>query len=237
MSKSLKESTDRFKAYCINLSQAMAQFAETEGLADPLNWGEAGKRQILRAIERRKSEKLRDWSYEKRTLQRRPKSLTAKRAIKLVRIELNEPLPKRMTPTAKRAVALLCGSRPKAKKNPVEQRAVQVASAIRNHWAAPQRKTGRPSGSKTRLSQHVKFPNSIYQIPLSISEVISVVVPALEEFIGKPLTGSTCSVSVISAALEAASHHCEHETIVRLLARHRQKVRARREEAIPFVWH
>jgi len=238
------------------LYDALAALAEQNGVAKPNEWAKEAKRKILRAITHRKSVKLRDWSYETRTLRpcaektgqaaiviksvrqwrQRAKRPTLKRAALLVRLKVSSGAllsgQKRIPPPVlRRAVQLLVGAKPKPKKNPIELQALAIADAIRNDWVGPARYAGRPKGT---FSHKIKFENMEYQVPLSVPEVISVVRPVIEELTGTELTASAKTLEVLLAAVKTIPLRCTLDSMARLVARSKGQLRAESDPCLKW---
>jgi hypothetical protein len=206
MNTATQPATD-FRARCDDLASELTRLAELRGLADSAEAGAKWKRKILRAIERKKSDKLRNWSYETRTLipwRQKAQVPSIGWATMLVRLKHNEQAVgklrgtkrfdreagsknasevtfEQLSPVERRAVRLLCGAKRKPKKNAIETTAIALANAVRADWFATTRGKGRPKGTS---SQKIKLVDLQYKVPLSIAEVVAIVKPLIEEFAG-----------------------------------------------------
>jgi hypothetical protein len=219
-----------FHARCNDLASALVRLANFHEISDPTQTGEQLKRKILRAIESKKSDKLRNWSYETKTL--KPWKLKEQVpslgwATMFVRLKHTEQTVGRLrgakrfnreaeienascttfdklSPIEKRAVELLRGGKRKPKKNVVEERAIVLEQAVRADWLAATRGRGRPKGTS---SHNIKTMDFRYEVPLSIAEIISFAKPLIEDFSGARIKASvsdTGSVSEIKSPSFAA---------------------------------
>ena len=213
-----------FRARCNDLASALARLADLRGFADSAEAGVKAKREILRAIEHKKSDKLRNWSYETRTIRpwrRMAQVPPVNWATMLVRLKQNEQAAGRLrgtkrfdreagikkdasgatfdqlSPVESRAVQLLRGAKRKPKKNTIEDRAIRLANAVRTDWFTATKKGGRPAGTS---SQNIKIVDLRYEVPLSIAEVVAIAKPLIEEF-----AGTTLKASVSDAGSETVS--------------------------------
>jgi hypothetical protein len=196
-----------------DLASALARLANSHGISDPTKAGEELNRKILRAIERQKSDKLRNWSYETKTLRpwkRKAQVLPLRWATMLVRLKHREQTVGRLRgakrfnreaeienascvtldkliPVEKRAVELLRGDKRKPRKNVIEERAIVLEQAVRADWLDNTQNRGRPKGAS---SHNIKTVGCRYEVPLSIAEVISLVRPLIENFAGRRIKAS-----------------------------------------------
>ena len=187
---------------------ALVEIAKQRGLDEPLERADDTKRTILRAIERARSEKLNAWSYQQfkeESWKKVPLEPTVRWAIILVRGATNEhPSLKLSTQQRlnreeaienatsitrldlghieRRGVEILCGSRPKSKKNVVETQAIAIVNVVKRDWFSTKKSAGRPRGAISRKG--IKIRDNSYQVPLSISEVIATVKPLIDDFAG-----------------------------------------------------
>jgi hypothetical protein len=188
------------------LLHALAEIAKQRDFGEPFKVAIETKRDILRAILRKKSEKLNTLSYrrfkEKSWVPLRP---TVEWAIILVRraaiehssLEVGVSRLNRqeainhatsitlaeLRPVERRAVEILCGGRPKSTKNRVEERAVRLATAVNRVWFSANKCAGPSRG--TPSFKGIKIGEiSLYDVPLSMTEVIAAVMPLIDNLAG-----------------------------------------------------
>ena len=245
----------RFESYCADLSAAFARIAEMHGILNSVALGKKQARITLRAIDRKKDEKLQNWLYQTQRIipwERRPYKPSIEWAAMLVRLKRNEqriglsrdsarlsravPIEDassikfaELRPVEKRAVELLCGKRPKPKKNLVEARAIRLADAVRSDWFTKAGEIGRPKGTH---SQKIGIEGSRYKVPLSMAEVIAIVKPLVEDFSGTAVMTSISKIdsvlkissltfAALVAAIQIVLPEASIESINRLLARNK----------------
>jgi len=197
-----------FDARDNELRCALVEIAKQRGLDEPLERADDTKRTILRAFERARSEKLnarRYQQFKEESWKKVPLELTVRWAIILVRGATNEhPSLKLSTQPRlnreeaienatsitrldlghieRRAVEILCGSRPKSKKNVVETQAIAIVNVVKRDWFSTKKSAGRPRGATSRNG--IEIRGNSYRVPLSISEVIATVKPLIDDFAG-----------------------------------------------------
>jgi hypothetical protein len=221
------------------LRDALAEIAKQRGLPDEV--AIETKRNILRAIRRKKSEKLNTLSYqrfkEKSWIPLRP---TVEWAIILVRrAAIEHPSLKpgvrrlnrqeainhatsitlaELRPVERRAVEILCGGRPKSTKNLVEERAVRLATAVNRVWFSANKCAGRSRG--TSSFKGIKIGQvSLYDVPLSMTEAIAAVVPLIDDLAG--MSNRAC-IPVLPALVPAVQIYfpgASRDSIARLATR------------------
>jgi hypothetical protein len=150
-----------------------------------------------------------------------------------------------MSHVEQRAVELLSGAKTRAAKPYVERAATALARAVRKEWRAePTQKKKRPRGrppGKHRGAVVPTRPEEQITIPISFSEVVSIVLPEIEDLIGgkvspslrdrhgdDPMASSSALEAVVLAVqlgkLQGMVAPSELETIRREAARvHREK--------------
>ncbi|HEY7297223.1 MAG TPA: hypothetical protein VH684_04735 [Xanthobacteraceae bacterium] len=219
------------------LLRTLTEIAKQRGSDNPAECANATRRKILRAIERKRSDKLNDWHYQRSAKKSRDEAseLDIGWASYLVRLKSNEK--KRLarddaiedakgvtvtdlTPIERRAVELLCGVKRKAKNNFLEKKAEVLASAVKTDWFSSHKSAGRPQGTNSRKA--IQITELSYYVPLSTSEVITTVIPLIEEVAG---TSSRDDAKLVLPAVIAAVHtvhpHASQESISRLARRFR----------------
>jgi hypothetical protein len=253
--------TDRvsFDNSCEGLSSALTRIAECRGIpkADAASQVEKQKRKILRALTQKASEKLRNYRYhattispwEKKEKLRKPSIALATLQVRLKQNKQNlrgaklkgetaidEALSATfndLNPVEKRAVYLLRGAKRKSKKNPIEQKAIKIVDAIIDDWS-PAVKRGRPKGAR---SQRIRLcENRGWRVRLSVDEIIDVVTPLIEEF---SKTNVRVSISktpspefaAVIAAVRIGQPECGDESVARIMARRRKKIRSAKAPA------
>jgi hypothetical protein len=221
------------------LRDALAEIAKQRGLPDEV--AIETKRNILRAILRKKSEKLNTLSYqrfkEKSWIPLRP---TVEWAIILLRraaIEhrsLKPGVPRlnrqeainhatsitlaELRPVERRAVEILCGGRPKSTKNLVEERAVRLATAVNRVWFSAKKCAGRSQG--TSSFKGIKIGQvSLYDVPLSMTEAIAAVVPLIDDLAGMSNRACIPVLPALVPAVQICFPGASRDSIARLATR------------------
>jgi hypothetical protein len=204
------------------LFDALAEIAKQRDFDEPVEVAKEFQRNILRAYLRKKNEKLNTLSYqrfkEKSSVPLRP---TVEWAIILVRraaiehrsLKLGVPRLNRqeaikhatsttlaeLRPVERRAVEILCGGRPKSTKNRVEERAEELANAVKRDWFSANKRAGRSRG--TPSFKGIKIgQGSLYDVPLSMTEAIAAVMPLIDDLAG--MSNRAC-ISVLPALVPA----------------------------------
>jgi hypothetical protein len=248
MNAATQRGADAFHAGSSDLASALERLANVRGISDPTEAGEELKRKILRAIERKKSDKRRNWSYETKTLgpwRQKAQVPSLNLATNWVRLKHNEQTRvnreaaienascatfDKLSPIEKRAVELLRGGKRKPKKNVIEERAIALEQAVRADWLVATRGRGRPKGTSSH--KHMDF-----RVPLSIAELISIAKPLIEDFSGGRIEASVSDAGSVSeiksptfAALVATVRivlpDCPAESILSILVRENRRTRA-----------
>jgi hypothetical protein len=223
---------------------ALVEIAAQRGLGEPVECANYIRRNILRAIQRTKTEKLNAWSYQrfkKKSWNRVPLRPTVEWATILVRcaaaehrslgLSIQPRLSREETiknatsitfvelrPYERRAVEILRGSKPKSKKNVVEVRAVALATAVNRDWFSANRDAGRPRGIKS--SNGIKIKGHSYQVPLSVTEVIATVRPLIDDFAGASHNNGCISVlGALAAAVKFVLPGASRDSIARIATR------------------
>jgi hypothetical protein len=239
---------------------ALRLIANDLGAKDPTAEAEKTKRRLLRHIENQKAARLRDQRYDAciapwRVAVERPNERWARH---LVRLETNRqsigrlrgphPLSRKkaiemainnaarvkaeeLTPVERRAVEMLergAGKkqRVKPRKNIIEIQAVRLAESVKRNWFPNKQK------SKAGAKHDVDRP-----ILLSITDVISIAAPIIEEFAKGPIAfrkrgsdsdpPSFAALYWIVRAYSKDGEACEKSTVYRLLRRVRKRVESR----------
>src|SRR5262245_44316964 len=209
------------------------------------------KRKILRAIQQKRTDKLNNWYYQKFKEQRNKAAL--KQHIQseehtqwlayLVRLESNKR--KRLdrddaiedaksitvaslNPDEKRAVELLSGRKRKPRKNYLEMRADQLANAAQREWFSPCKRAGRPRRTDSRKGIVTKSHS--YDVPLSASEAIDAVMPAIDELAGNKISGLQALIAAVKIVAPGISRDSIARMATRLRAAARGGVRASPED-------
>jgi hypothetical protein len=222
---------------------ALSEIAKRRGLDEPLERANDSKRKILRAIERARSEKLNAWHYQRfkeKTWKTVPLRPTVKWAIILVRRAANEYPSLRLStqprlnreeaiinatsitrldlrPIERRAVEILCGSRPKSKKNFLEERAERLANAVNRDWFSADKGPGRSQGASS--CKRIEIRGHSYQVPLSATEVIAAVMPSIEDLAGPSNERRIPVLRALVAAVRIAVPNISRDSIARIATR------------------
>ena len=223
---------------------ALVEIAARRGLDEPDERADDSKRKILRAIRRAENEKLNAWRHQRfkeESWKKVPLKPTVRWAIILVRGATNEhpslklsvqPRLNReeaiknatsityldLTRIERRAVEILCGSRPKSKKNVVETKAISLANAVRRDWFSAKRSAGRPRGANSRNG--IKIRGHSYQVPLSMAEVIATVRPLIDDLVGAANNrGRIPGFRALVAAVQIAIPGASRDSIARIATR------------------
>jgi hypothetical protein len=232
------------------LLRTLTEIARRRGFDDPAECANATERKILRAIQRKMTDKLNNWHYQKFKEQRN--KAASKEHIQseeytrwlayLVRLESNKR--KRLdrddaiedatsttvadlNPVEKRAVELLSGRKRKPRKNYLEMRADQLASAVQREWFSPFKRAGRPRG--TDSSKRIIIKDCSYDVPLSASEVIDAVMPAIDELAGNKISG----LQALIAAAKTVVPGINDDSIARIATRIRAAARIQERARSP----
>ena len=241
MTFSLGTTNDEFPPRETELLLRLTEIAKQRGFDDPV---EATTRKILRAIRRKRSDKLNSWHYEKFKEQRdkavwkqhRQSEEYIQWVAHLVRLESNklqrfnrDDVIKDATsgtvadlnPVQKLAVELLCGRKRKPRKNSLEKRAEQLAKAVQRDWFSPIKRIGRHPGTDSRKGI---AEGNWYDVPLSASEVIDAAMPVIDELAGNKISGLRALVAAVLTIASGTSP----ESIARMATRIRARVRQTR---------
>jgi hypothetical protein len=241
MTFSLGTTNDEFPPRETELLLRLTEIAKQRGFDDPV---EATTRKILRAIRRKRSDKLNSWHYEKFKEQRDKaewkQHSQSEEYIQwvahLVRLESNklqrfnrDDVIKDATsgtvadlnPVEKLAVELLCGRKRKPRKNSLEKRAEQLAKAVQRDWFSPIKRIGRHPGTDSRKGI---AEGNWYDVPLSASEVIDAAMPVIDELAGNEISG----LRALVAAVHTIASGTRQESIARMATRIRARVRQTR---------
>jgi hypothetical protein len=112
-----------------------------------------------------------------------------------------------LSPVERRALAILGGAQPVAKKNILEHRAIKLANAVNTEWFNPRGKRGPPAGSKMKL---VRAAVGNPKLP-SVAEVIEAIFPIIEQLAGRKTSSSPRSTmikAIASAVRSSADLNC-----------------------------
>jgi len=244
MTFSLGTTNDEFPPRETELLLRLTEIAKQRGFDDPVACATATTRKILRAIRRKRSDKLNSWHYEKFKEQRDKaewkQHSQSEEYIQwvahLVRLESNklqrfnrDDVIKDATsgtvadlnPVEKLAVELLCGRKRKPRKNSLEKRAEQLAKAVQRDWFSPIKRIGRHPGTDSRKGI---AEGNWYDVPLSASEVIDAAMPVIDELAGNEISG----LRALVAAVHTIASGTRQESIARMATRIRARVRQTR---------
>ena len=245
MTFSLGTTSDEFLRRETELLLRLTEIAKQRGFDDPVECATATTRKILRAIRRKRSDKLNSWHYEKFKEQRDKaewkQHSQSEEYIQwvahLVRLESNklqrfnrDDVIKDATsgtvadlnPVEKLAVELLCGRKRKPRKNSLEKRAEQLAKAVQRDWFSPIKRIGRHPGTDSRKG--IAIEGNWYEVPLSASEVIDAAMPVIDELAGNKISG----LRALVAAVHTIASSTSPESIARMATRIRARVRQTR---------
>lgn len=222
----------------------LTKIAKQRGFDDPVECATATTRKILRAIRRKRSDKLNSWHYEKFKEQRdkavwkqhRQSEEYIQWVAHLVRLESNKlqrfnrddvkgatsGTVADLNPVEKLAVELLCGRKRKPRKNSLEKRAEQLANAVQRGWFSPNKRIGRHPG--TDSCKGIAIEGNWYDVPLSASEVIDAAMPVIDELAGNKISG----LRALVAAVHTIASSTSLESIARMATRIRARVRQTR---------
>jgi hypothetical protein len=232
---------------------ALVEIATRRGLDESDERVDDSERKILRAIRRAKSEKLNAWHYQRfKEESWKPLRPTIKWANILVRRAANEhrslglsvqprlnreeiiksstsrTRPK-LRPVERRAVQILRGARPKSKKNVVEARAVALAAAVNRDWFSANKAPGRPRGASS--CKRIEERDNLYQVPLSVTEIIAAVMPSIEDLAGASNEPRISVLRALVAAVQIEFPGISRDSIARIATR----VRAAKRKLEPSV--
>jgi len=245
MTFSLGTTSDEFLRRETELLLRLTEIAKQRGFDDPVACATATTRKILRAIRRKRSDKLNSWHYEKFKEQRdkavwkqhRQSEEYIQWVAHLVRLESNklqrfnrDDVIKDATsgtvadlnPVEKLAVELLCGRKRKPRKNSLEKRAEQLAKAVQRDWFSPIKRIGRHPGTDSRKG--IAIEGNWYDVPLSASEVIDAAMPVIDELAGNKIS----ALRALVAAVHTIASGTSPESIARMATRIRARVRQTR---------
>ena len=244
MTCSLGTTNDEFPPRETELLLRLTEIAKQRGFDDPVKCATANTRKILRAIRRKRSDKLNSWHYEK-FKEQRDKAVWKQHSqseeyiqwvAHLVRLESNklqrfnrDDVIKDATsgtvadlnPVEKLAVELLCGRKRKPRKNSLEKRAEQLAKAVQRDWFSPIKRIGRHPGTDSRKGI---AEGNWYDVPLSASEVIDAAMPVIDELAGNKIS----ALRALVAAVHTIASGTSPESIARMATRIRARVRQTR---------
>jgi hypothetical protein len=218
------------------LLRRLTEIAKQRGFNDPDECANATKRKIFRAIQRKRSDKLNNWHYEKFKEQRNKAAskehiqseeytrwlayLVRRESNKRKRLDRDDAIEDAtsttvadLNPVEKRAVELLSGRKRKPRKNHLEMRADQLANAVQREWFSPSKRAGRPPG--TNSSKRIIIKDWSYEVPLSASEVIDAVMPAIDELTGNKISG----LQALIAAVKTVVPGIRDDSIARIATR------------------
>jgi hypothetical protein len=224
------------------LLRRLTEIAKRRGFDNPADCANATKRTILRAIQRKRSDKLNNWHYKKCKEQRNKAAskqhIQAEDHIQwfayLVRLESNKlkrfdrddaiedaaaVMVADLNTVEKRAVEFLCRRKRKPRKNYVETRAEQLAKAVQREWFSPIKRAGRPQGTDSRKG--IAIEGDWYNVPLLVSEVIEAVMPAIDELTGNKISG----LQALEAAVHTIAPGAPPDSVARMATRIRARVR------------
>jgi hypothetical protein len=244
MTFSLGTTNDEFPPRETELLRRLTEIAKQRGFDDPVACATVTTRKILRAIRRKRSDKLNSWHYEKFKEQRDKaewkQHSQSEEYIQwvahLVRLESNklqrfnrDDVIKDATsgtvadlnPVEKLAAELLCGRKRKPRKNSLEKRAEQLAKAVQRDWFSPIKRIGRHPGTDSRKGI---AEGNWYDVPLSASEVIDAAMPVIDELAGNKISG----LRGLVAAVHTIASGTSPESIARMASRIRARVRQTR---------
>jgi hypothetical protein len=244
MTFSLGTTNDEFPPRETELLRRLTEIAKQRGFDDPVAGATATTRKILRAIRRKRSDKLNSWHYEKFKEQRDKAEwkqhsqseeyiqwvarLVRLESNKLQRFNRDDVIKDAMSgtvadlnPVEKLAVELLCGRKRKPRKNSLEKRAEQLAKAVQRDWFSPIKRIGRHPGTDSRKGI---AEGNWYDVPLSASEVIDAAMPVIDELAGNKISG----LRALVAAVHTIASGTSPESIARMASRIRARVRQTR---------
>ena len=225
------------------LLRALAEIAKQRDFGEPLEVAIETQRGILRAILRKKSEKLNTLSYQrfkKKSWKKDPLRPTVQWATILVRraaiehrsLKLGVPRLNRqeainhatsitlaeLRPVERRAVEILCGGQPKSTKNLVEERAVRLAHAVNRVWFSANKRAGRSRG--TPSFKGIKIGQvSLYDVPLSMTEAIAAVMPLIDDLAGMSNRACIPVLPALVPAVQICFPGASRDSIARLATR------------------
>ena len=230
-----------------DLIWTLTEIARRRGFDDPAECANATKRKVFRAIQQKRTDKLNNWHYQ-RFKEQRNKAASRQHIqseeytrwiVYLVRLESNKRkhldrddaiedatsiTAADLNPVEKRAVELLCGTKRKPRKNYLEMRAEQVASAVQREWFSPVKRAGRPRGTDGRKG--IAIEGNRYDVRLSISEVIDAVMPAIDELAGIKIFRLQALIAAVKTVAPGASHDSIARIATRVRAAARTQARA-----------
>jgi hypothetical protein len=251
-----QERRDRQKRSHLNrLLGALRSIAKGLGLDDPKIEAERIKRRLSRDMAQHEAALVRDLRYhariepwrrrarpnerwarhlvrlenERRKIGRKrgTQRLNRKEANKLAIENAAAVKPEELNPVERRAVELLMGKKQKSRKNPIEKRAIDLVESVKRVWGFQSKRK-----SKVRAERSADWPI------LSITDVISIAAPIIEEFAQGPIAFRKRGSDTIPPSFEALysivcayarnGEGCKKSTVDRLL----KSVRNKREDDI-----
>jgi hypothetical protein len=179
----------------------MDRLAAELKIAGARQWSTLWRARFVRAVQRKEHQELCEWHLKTNSP---GYSLPADKDKLAQAVFLqSQPLEKRgqidsgqlkqisygdLRPAQKRAVDLIAGAKPKAKKNPIETEAVKISSSIKQYLNEAAKHLGRPEGSRTSRVRAPESEVEPYMITLSLSDICDAVVPLIEKATGVRLT-------------------------------------------------
>jgi hypothetical protein len=130
-----------------------------------------------------------------------------------------------LRPAESRAIEIIQGEKPKAKKNPIERTAIQLARAVIADFSR-KKESGRPAGRPDIIFDVENFQHNL---KLTVIEVIEVVLPKIEDLAGSK--NSSAPGSMMIAAVAGAVRSGGLECDLGLAAEYVRRLRRRRSAA------
>jgi hypothetical protein len=203
-----------------NLLGALCSIAKGLGLHDPKIEAERIKQRLLRHVAQHEAALVRDLRHHARIepWRRKAQRPNERWACHLVRLKSNRRKiglkcgtqrlnwkeankqaikhaaavkPEELNPVERRAVELLMGRKQKSRKNLIEKRALDLVKSIKREWFQSKRKL------KIQAEHDVDRPI------LSITDVISIAAPIIEDFAQEPIAFRKHGSNVIPPSFEA----------------------------------
>jgi hypothetical protein len=147
-----------------------------------------------------------------------------------------------LTPTEARAVELLCGARPRSKKNIIEERALQLAELVEQEWFPSQTFKGRPKGNWNRNTTSKHPPRTTDAILLTLNDIVVIALQIIEQFSNDKITRGSDSFKALlwTVRAECVSRTVPHRdlqlseaAVYQAISRVRRELRETIEEVAP----
>jgi len=182
------------------LASALERLAIKLGVNSITRWSTSWRTKIIRAVQRKQHQELRAWHLKYKSAESSvfPNRDYAVRAVflqserkerrsgidraQLMRVSYDD-----LRPAQRRAVDIICGSKAKSKKNPIEKEAIGIANLI-TQFLTEGKPRGRPKGARTNRVLVQEQDTDLYEIRLSLSDICDAAIPIIQEAAGAAIT-------------------------------------------------